>query len=93
MATTAYAHFDTEQLCRLLMRTKRIEVDVRTRVTARADHVVEVGNDKLAGTPDPVRKKLSFLLLKWERQRRDVESELATRGDPDCSRDHRVFHH
>jgi len=87
VATSDYKHFNEQRLCRLLMQTEEIEADFRERVASRAIRMAASGDDTLAGGSDPVRKRLAFLLRKWERQRHDAKSELATRGDIECSQE------
>ncbi len=84
MATAEYTHFNNAQLCRMLVQAKQIEVDLQERVAARVNHVDEASDGTLAGVPDPTHRRLAFLLLKWERQRRDAENELTIRGDTEC---------
>lgn len=84
MTSTEYRLFGNAQLCRLLMQSKQGEADLRQRVGARANPAGQSDHAEVAVASDPVRKRLAFLLQKVERQRRGAESELATRGGPEC---------
>ncbi len=85
MVTNEFTHLSKESLCKLIRQMKRSEEDLRERIATRAQQVGELGDKKHATLPDPVRKRLAFLLVKWEKQRRAAESELATRETSDWS--------
>ena len=77
MVINEYTHLSPLKLCELIRHLTRSEQDVGERLAAREKQVREAGADK----PDPVRKRLFFLLLKLGRQRRAVEKALATRDN------------
>ena len=83
MTTMDYARFNTHQLGDLLERSKGTEEGFQDRL--------EIWRRKLADandlpTPDPVGKRLAFLLADARNQRRAVEQELAMRSSDDSAR-------
>ena len=75
MFVTDYAHLSSATLCDLVRDLTRREQDMEERLTAWEHQVPQVGEDG----PDPIRKRLSFLLLKQRRHRLAAEKSLATR--------------
>ena len=75
MFVTDYAHLSSATLCDLVLHLTRREQDMEERLTAWESQAPEMGTD----TPDPIRKRLSFLLLKQRRHRLAAEKSLATR--------------
>jgi len=82
MPTNEYTHLSLAKLCELSRHLTRSEQDMEERLAAREKQVREAGEDK----PDPVRKRLFFLLLSHWRQRQAVERELAIRENTDRAR-------
>ena len=82
MIVNEYTRLSPLQRCELIAHLRRTEQDIEERLTAREQQVRETGEDK----PDPIRKRLSFLLLKQRRERRVVEAELATRENNERAR-------
>ena len=79
MVINEYTHLSRLKLCELISHLTRSEHDVEERLAAREKQVREAGGDQ----PDPIRKRLFFLLLKHKIQRRDAEKTLATRENTD----------
>ena len=75
MFVTDYAHLSSATLCDLVLHLTRREQDMEERLTAWENQAPEMGTDR----PDPIRKRLSFLLLKQRRHRLAAEKSLATR--------------
>ena len=82
MVIDKYEHLSRLKLCELRMRLTRSEQDLEERLAAREKQVREAGEDK----PDPIRKRLFFLLLKHRRQRQAVDEALASRENTDRAR-------
>jgi hypothetical protein len=82
MVIDKYTHLDRPKLRELIRRLARSERDMEERLAAREKQVREAAEDN----PDPVRKRLFFLLLKQRKQRRAAEKELAMRASADSSR-------
>jgi len=79
MFVTDYAHLSSATLCDLVLHLTRREQDMEERLTAWEHQVRKVGDDR----PDPVRKRLVFLLLKQRRDRLAAEkAEVSRRGTP-----------
>ena len=81
MIIDKYLHLDRPTLSEMIRSLARSEQDMQERLTAREKHVREAAQDN----PDPVRKRLFFLLLKQREQRRAAEKELAMRASADSS--------
>ena len=81
MVMDKYQRLRWLKLCELSTHLTRSEQDLEERLAAREQQVREAGDDK----PDPIRKRLFFLLLKHRSQRRAVDEALATREDADES--------
>ena len=82
MVIDKYPHLSRLKLRELSRHLTRSEQDMEERLAAREKQVHEAGEDK----PDPVRKRLFFLLLKHRSQRRAVDEALATRENIDRTR-------
>ena len=81
MVIDKYTHLNRPKLRELIRRLARSEQDMEERLAAREKQVREAAEDN----PDPVRKRLFFLLLKQRKQRRAAEKELAMRASADSS--------
>jgi hypothetical protein len=79
MVINEYAHLSPLELCELTRHLTRSEQDIEKSLAACEKRVREAGEDR----PDPIRKRLFFLLLKHRRQRRAVEKALATSENAD----------
>jgi hypothetical protein len=74
-----YANTSPETLWQRVPHLTRRERDVQERLTAWENQVPQLGED----IPDPVRKRLAFLLLKQRRHRLAAEKVEASRwGTP-----------
>ena len=73
-----YTHFDSRQLRELFEHSKRSEQDFQGRLEARLNGAALLNADQ-ALNPDPVMKRLGFLLARARDERRAVERELTTR--------------
>lgn len=84
MTTIDYRRFGMTQLGHLLEQSKRLEQDFQDRFEARLQ-LGFAGDATRASNPDPVARRLGFLLAKARSRRRAVERELAMRlpGDSD----------
>ena len=82
MVVDKYSHLSRLKLCELSRHLTRSEQDMEERLAAREKLVREAGEDK----PDPIRKRLFFLLLNYRRQRRAVDEALASRENIDRAR-------
>jgi hypothetical protein len=76
-----YMRFDERQLDRLLAQSKRSEQDLERRLSAR----LELAARSTGSNPDPIPKRLRFLLAKVRKQRCAIEGELAARRRYDAS--------
>ena len=81
MVNDKYTHLNRPKLRELIGRLARSEQDMEERLAAREKQVREAAE----GSPDPVRKRLFFLLLKQRKQRRAAEKELVVRASADSS--------
>jgi hypothetical protein len=81
MVIDKYTHLNRPKLQELITRLARSEQDMEERLAAREKQARETAADN----PDPVRKRLFFLLLKQRKQRRATEKELAMRAIVDSS--------
>jgi hypothetical protein len=79
MVIDKYPHLSRLKLCELSRHLTRSEQDMEERLAAREKQVREVDDDK----PDPIRKRLFFLLLKNRRQRQAVDEAMASRENTD----------
>lgn len=79
MTAIDYAQFDTLRLGELLEQSKRREQDFHDRLETWRRKAGEASDANLAPGPDPVAKRLGFLLADSRNQRRAVERELAMR--------------
>ena len=77
MAIDRRTHLNRLKLGELIRRLARSEQDMEERLAAREKQVREVAED----SPDPVRKRLFFLLLKHRGQRRAAEEALANANE------------
>jgi len=82
MVIDKYTHLSRIKLCELSRHLTRSEQDIEERLAAREKQLHEAGENK----PDPIRKRLFFLLLKHRSQRRAVAEALATRENIDRAR-------
>ena len=82
MVIDKYPYLSRLKLCELSRHLTRSEQDMEQRLAAREKQVREAGEDK----PDPIRKRLFFLLLKHRSQRRAVDEALATPENIDRTR-------
>ena len=82
MIVNEYTHLSPLERCELITHLRRSEQDIEERLTAWEQKVRETGDDK----PDPIRKRLSFLLLKHRKQRQATENELAAREHDERAR-------
>lgn len=73
-----YTRFDERQLEELFERSTRLEDDFQRRLAARLDFP-DLPEAHRASNPDPVAKRLWFLLAKVRNERRAVGRELAMR--------------
>ena len=79
MSINGYANINSRTLSERVLHLTRRERDMEERVTAWEHQVRKVGDDR----PDPVRKRLVFLLLKQRRDRLAAEkAEVSRRGTP-----------
>ena len=76
MAIDKYTHLSRPKLGELIRHLARSEQDMEERLAAREKQVRESAEVN----PDPVRKRLFFLLLKHREQRRAAKKELAIRA-------------
>ena len=81
MLITHYAHLHPTALRARARYLTRHEQEMQERLTAWERHVLD-GQDG----PDPIRKRLLFLLLAQRRRRLATEKELATRQNVDRRR-------
>ena len=77
MAIDRRTHLNRLKLGELIRHLARSEQDMEERLAAREKQVREVAED----SPDPVRKRLFFLLLKHRVQRRAAEEALANANE------------
>jgi hypothetical protein len=77
MAIDRCTHLNRRKLGELIRHLARSEQDMEERLAAREKQMREVAEDN----PDPVRKRLFFLLLKHRGQRRATEKELASANE------------
>ena len=73
-AMDKYTNLSRLELCEIRRHLIRSEQDLEERLAAREERTCEREDDK----PDPIRKRLFFLLLKQKRQRRAVDGALAS---------------
>jgi hypothetical protein len=78
MTTIDYRRFGMTQLGHLLEQSKRLEQDFQDRFEARLQ-LGSADDANRASTPDPVARRLGFLLAKARNRRRAVVRELAMR--------------
>lgn len=86
MAAIDYTRFDTRRLGDLLEQSSRTEIDFQDRLETWQKKVAEASDANLAPSPDPVAKRLGFLLVDTRKQRRAIERELAARLQQDSDR-------
>lgn len=79
MMANDYSRSGNRQLEVLLGQAKRSEQDFQRRLDARLDRPALVDAHG-SSNPDPVAKRLRFLLAKFRHERRAVERELAARS-------------
>ena len=78
MMAVHYSHWGMRQLEHLAAQSRHSEEDFKRRLEAR--HLRDDRPDShQAALPDPVAKRLGFLLAKARDERRAVERELAVR--------------
>jgi len=77
MAIDRRTHLNRLKLGELIRHLARSEQDMEERLAAREKQVREVAEH----SPDPVRKRLFFLLLKHRGQRRAAEEALANANE------------
>ena len=77
MIIDKYLHLDRPTLSERIRSLARSEQDMQERLAAREKQVREAAQDN----PDPVRKRLFFLLLKQRKQRRAAEKALVMRSE------------
>jgi hypothetical protein len=82
MVINEYAHLDSERLRGLVGHLTRSEQDTQERLAAREKQAPKARVNK----PDPIRKRLFFLLLKQRTRLRAAEDALATREQADGAR-------
>ena len=82
MVINEYTHLSHRRLCELLEHLTRSEQDFEQRLSARERQVPQAGEDE----PDPIRKRLHFLLLEHRIRRQAVEKELAAREKSERAR-------
>ena len=87
MTAIDYARFDTRRLGELLEHWKRTEKDFALRLEGRLKKHRLTSRTNGAPVPDPVAKRLGFLLDDTRARRRALERELAMRPY-DASRPH-----
>jgi len=75
MAIDRRTHLNRLKLGELIRRLARSEQDMEERLAAREKQV------RAEDSPDPVRKRLFFLLLKHRGQRRAAEEALANANE------------
>lgn len=78
MMANDYRRFDTRQLKELGAQSRRSEEDFQRRLDARLRRS-DLPNSPQTPSPDPVAKRLRFLIAKVRDERRAVERELAMR--------------
>ena len=94
MTAIHYAHFDTRRLDDLLEQSQRTEIDFRKLLETWQEKLVERSDADVPPTPDPVAKRLRYLLADARRRRRTFELELTRQlpGDSDRRNEDKTAH-